>query len=180
MKVRWSLAAIGAALMMVGMSAPAMAQSTFVCGTDPVTNPYDKDVIAAGLEAIAVNLRCVEDNDPPNLGLWNTATIWQKGAKGSGNGCDVHASLARKLLEFRDFGGDKKPPKNKNETNVAAGASWDVANEKYEAAFDKLESFENDAKKGKLNESNNHASGQLSVLLVDIYKAKMCVNHFRM
>ena len=176
MKIRKSLTAVGAALMMIGVSVPAAA---FECGTGP-DNPYDKDVIAAGLEAIAVTLRCTDDAEGQNLGLWSTAPIWQKGAKGSGDGCDVHASLARKLLEFRDFTGGNKPPKNKNETNLAAGASWDVANEKYEAAFEKLEAFENDAKKARLNEANDDAYDQRYVLLHDIGLAKMCVNHFLM
>jgi len=164
-------------LMMVGMSAPALAQTTFECGTDPQTNPYDKDFIAAGLKDIAETLRCKKDSIDKNVGLWDTLPLWQKGKKGSGDGCEIHASLAKKLLEFRDFK-NNKPPENGN--NVAAGASWDLTNEKYEAAFKKLESFETDAENAKPNEANKLADGIIWALLRDIGQAKDCVEHFLM
>jgi hypothetical protein len=179
MKIRKSLTAVGAALLMVGISAPVSAQSMFVCGTDPVTNPYDKDVIAAGLKDIAERLRCEQDADDKNDGLWpDDLPLWQKGKKGGGNGCDIHDSLARKLLEFRDFNGGKPP---KNENNLAAGASWDLTNEKYEAAFIKLESFISDAEKATPNELNSDAEYVIdNVLLRDIRIAKECVGRLFM
>jgi hypothetical protein len=171
MKIQKSLTALGAALMIISISAPA---SAFECGTD-ASNPYDKDVIAAGLQALAEELRCVDDSLGDNLGLWSTAPIWQKGREGS---CDIHASLARKLLEFRVFSDGNKPPKNKNETNLAAGASWDVKNEKFEGALSKLDSFLDDAKKARLNEANGDAFDQRYVFLHEVNEARTCVYHF--
>jgi hypothetical protein len=178
MEIRKSLTAIGAVLMMVGMSVPALAQSMFECGTDPVANPYDKDVIAAGLKDIAERLRCKKDADENDVGLWpDDMPIWQKGKKGGGDGCEIHASLARKLLEFRNFK-NNKPPQNEN--NLAAGASWDLTNEKYEAAFIKLESFITDAEKATPNEANGDADYLIMILLRDIGIAKDCVGKFLM
>jgi len=171
MKIQKSLTALGAALLMISISAPA---SAFDCGTD-ASNPYDKDVIAAGLKALAETLRCKSDPMDVNLGLWSTAPIWEKAREGS---CDIHASLARKLLEFRDFSDGNKPPKNKNDTNLAAGASWDVQTEKYQAALDKLDAFLADAMKARLNEDNGNAFDQRYLFTSEVKGARTCVYHF--
>jgi len=132
MKTRKILAVIGAALLMIGVSAPASA--------------FDCDKIAEDLKDLAIALRCKDDATDANPGEWTQNPIWQK--RGSGS-CEPQNSLARKLHEQREFKGGSKPPKNDN--NGVAGAAGDVSNEKYPAAVDKLDSFLRDAYKKRLN-----------------------------
>ncbi len=151
MQIRKSLTAIGAALMIVGISAPA---SAFDCG-----GTYDKPdpaTISNNLQGLAVFLRCPTTATPKNPGSWpSDGPIWQKAGAGS---CDVHHSLARKLHEDRELDQDsKKPPQNKN--NGVAGASGDVANGKYLDAVDKLDSFVRDAYKSRLNTWEDPVNG---------------------
>jgi len=176
MKARKILAALGAALMMIGVSAPA---SAFDCGTDPDTDPYNKDVIAAGLKALAEALRCDGDySSVANPGAWPNATpIWERRREPS---CDVHSNLARKLYEKREFKNGSKPPKNPN--NGVAGASWDVMFEKYEGALSKLDSFLNDAGKARLSSKfpggyDNAAIARYS-FTSEVEEARICVNQF--
>jgi len=175
MKARKILAALGAALMMIGISAPASAD--FVCGTD--TDPYDKDVIAAGLKILAIDLRCDDENaTEANPGEWIHDPIWQK--RGSGN-CEPQNSLARKLHEKREFNTGSKPPKNDN--NTVAGASGDVSNEKYPAAVDKLDAFIKDAYKKRLyiwdtgNADFENSLAAKMYFVTQVSDARMCVCH---
>jgi hypothetical protein len=167
MEIRKSLTAIGAALMMVGISTPAAAE--FSCGPD---NGYDKDVVAMGLADIAERLRCADDADELNKGLWVDAPIWEKRREPS---CEIHQKLARNLLEYRDFSAGNKPPKNKNDTNLAAGASWSVQFGKFEEALSQLDSFYAAASKATLNSENPNAGDIRALLLADISEARMCV-----
>ena len=171
MKVRKSLTAISAALMMVGMSAPAAA---FECGgTDE--NP-DPATITANLVVLAEDLRCEDLGTEANPGNWTHDPIWQKRGDGS---CEVQQSLARKLNEEREFGEGKKPPQNKN--NASAGAAGDVRNAKYLAAVDKLDAFIKDAYKSRLNvwENGNGvfdtALGAKMFFVNEVDEARGCV-----
>ncbi len=175
MKARKILAAIGAALIMISVSAPA---SAFECGTDPVTDPYNKDVIAAGLKALAITLRCDDDDSDANPGEWINDPIWERRRTAD---CEVHLRLARKLHEDRELDDDStKPPKKKN--NLVAGASWDVMFEKYEGALSKLDSFLNDASKARLNSKfpggTDNAAIARNWFTSEVEEARICVNHF--
>ena len=151
MEIRKSLTAVGAALMMVGISAPAAA---FDCGVD-AENP-DPATITANLVGLAEELRCAPGT-VANPGNWPLGyPIWQKRGGGS---CDVQDALAKKLNEERDFGDDSKPPRNKNNTNTAAGAANDVNNGKFLSAVEKLDAFVKDAYKSRLNIWDGPANG---------------------
>jgi len=178
MKARKILAALGAALMMIGVSAPA---SAFDCGT--AGNPYDKDVIAEGLEALAMKLRCDGPySSDANPGTWpNANPIWERRRMPD---CKVHSNLARKLLEDRELDDEStKPPRNKHHTNRKAGASWDVMFEKYDGALSKLDSFLNDAKKARLNSifvpgGTKNATVARDWFTSEVKAARDCVYHF--
>jgi hypothetical protein len=149
MEIRKSLTAIGAVLMVVGMSAPASAYD-WCEGTD-APNPA---VITANLEGLATELRCASGT-LTNPGTWPANfQIWKKRGDGS---CEVQNSLAKKLDEKREDG--TKPPRNKNNTNAAAGAANDVKNGKYLAAVDKLDAFIEDVYKSRLNFWENSPNG---------------------
>ena len=147
MEIRKSLTAIGAALMMVSVSAYA-EKPALDCKYDVNQDPVK---IQSGLTNLADYLRSTA-RDGATFGPWPHDPIWQKRGTGS---LEVQDSLARKLYEEREFGDGLKPPKNKN--NEAAGAAWDVRNGKYLAAVDKLDGFVKDAYKSRLNvwESGN-------------------------
>ena len=174
MNARKILAALGAAFMMISISAPA---SAFECGTDPVTDPYNKDIIAAGLTALAIDLRCELDATPANPGEWTHEPIWQKSGCGD---CEPQTSLARKLHEKREFI-DGKPPRNKN--NTVAGAAGDVSNEKYLAAVDKLDAFVKDAYKKRLymwvigNTEFENSLAAKTFFVNEVNDARSCVCH---
>jgi len=173
MKARKILAALGAALMMIGVSAPA---SAFDCGT--AGNPYDKDVIAEGLRNLAIALRCDDDATAANLGEWTLDPIWQK--RGGGD-CEPQNSLARKLHEQREFKPGTKPRPSGN--NTVAGASGDVRNEKYLNAVDKLDAFVKDAYKKKLyiwiigNDEFENSLAAKTYFINEVDEARMCVCH---
>jgi hypothetical protein len=145
MKIRKSLIGIGAALMMVGASAYAEdppPKAYVDCGNrmDP-----DPALITTSLINLADYLR-KDTPETADFGPWPYKPIWQKRGTGS---YEVHDSLARKLYEKREFGDGKKPPQKKN--NDAAGAAWDIENGKYDAAVDKLLSFNKDVSKSREN-----------------------------
>ncbi|MDH3864640.1 MAG: hypothetical protein OEV10_11800 [Gammaproteobacteria bacterium] len=172
MKVRKSLAAIGAALMVTVLSVPASA-SDFEC--KDANGEYDKDLIAANLKIVAEDLRCKpEEDNPLNAGNWIGEPIWIKRGKVE-DGCEVHSSLARKLHEFRDPA-NPKPPRN-GEKNLAAGASNDVAFEKYGAALDKLGSFMDDIGKAKINESLPNVTWEKMKFYNQVEAAYACVQN---
>jgi hypothetical protein len=149
MKIRKSLTAIGAAMMMVGMSAPASAYE-WCTGTD-TPNPV---TITANLEALATELRCDLESEV-NPGTWpKNYPIWQKRGGGS---CEVQDSLAKKLNEKREDG--TKPPRNKNNTNASAGAANDVKYGKYLSAVEKLDAFVKGAYKSRLTLWDGAANG---------------------
>lgn len=149
MRIRKSLTAIGAALMMVGMSAPASAYE-WCTGTD-TPNPV---TITANLEALATELRCDLESEV-NPGTWpENYPIWQKRGGGS---CEVQDSLAKKLNEERAFEDGDKPPPKKN--NTAAGAAKDVENGKYLSAVEKLDAFVKGAYKSRLTIWDGAANG---------------------
>lgn len=153
MKIRKSLTAVGAALMMVGMSAPVLANDLVYDWCEGTDTP-DPTTITTSLEGLATELRCNLGSEL-NPGTWpKEFQIWQK--RGSGS-CEVQDSLAKKLNEKRAEG--TKPPRNKHESNDAAGAANDVRNGKYLAAVDKLDSFVKDVWKSKLNEWDNSPNG---------------------
>ena len=146
MKVRKSLAVVGAALMMIGANAYADKPAVY-CGIDDM-NPDPVD-ITNSLKDLADYLSTKDRLDDPNFpvknfGPWPYDPIWQKRGGGS---FEVQNALTKKLYEYRTA--DTKPPKNRN--NDAAGAAWDVRNGKYDAAVDKLLSFRKDVYKSKLN-----------------------------
>ena len=165
MKTRKILAALGAALVMLGISMPAAA---FDCGgNDPAT-------IQANLTALAQTVRC-ENDSTVNPGLWNSDNpIWEKRAQPS---CDVHQRLARQLHEEREFAAGTKPPKNTN--NLATGAAWDVRNGKYEGAISKLDSFITGILKSRLNRNYDPdtAAAQLQAMkfINEAEEAKICI-----
>ena len=66
----------------------------------------------------------------------------------------------RKLDEKREQG--TKPPRNKNNSNDAAGAANDVKNGKYDAAVDKLDAFIDDVYKSRINDWENSPNGFLN------------------
>jgi len=173
MTLRKPLTALAAALMIASASIPTMAHAEFVCGTDPATNPYDKDVIAAGLTDMAEALRCVADSSELNPGLWSLDPIWEQRREPS---CDVHLNLARKLYEVRDFDANPdRPKKNKNDTNLATGAAWDVQFSKFVDALSKLDSFLDDAGKARLNSAFPAAADYRYLLTRDAQIARDCV-----
>jgi len=166
MKIRKSMTAIGAALMVVGMSGPA---SAFECG-DPQSP--DPALISTNLVALATELRCSPGTEA-NPGAWTGAPIWQKRGEGD---CEVQESLAKKLNEERDFEEGDKPPRNKNNTNTAAGAANDVANGKYLSAVDKLDAFVRDAYKSRINYDFGEESGAAKMyFLGEVETARGCV-----
>jgi hypothetical protein len=143
MKIRKSLTAVGAALLMVGANAYAQPPSIVDCGNPASPEP---EKITSSLINLADYLR-KETPEEAEFGPWPYDPIWQKRGAGS---YEVHASLARKLYEERDFvANPDKPRFNKN--NEATGAAWDVRNGKYDAAVDKLLAFNKDAYKSRLN-----------------------------
>lgn len=173
MEIRKSLTAISAALMMIGVNAPAGASE---CGVD-AANP-DPTTIAANLVGLAEELRCAPGTEA-NPGTWPSGyPIWQKRGGGS---CDVQDSLARKLDEEREFEEGSKPPRNKHNTNDAAGAANDVENGKYLAAVEKLDAFVTDAYKGRLTIWGMAANGFENALAAKTYfvnevgKARGCI-----
>ena len=155
MKIRKSLTAVGAALMMVGMSAPTLAADQLFYDWCEGTEPPNPAVITASLEAVATELRCDLEESVLNPGTWpEEYPIWQKRGGGS---CEVQDSLARKLNENREEG--TKPPRNKKGTNAVAGAANDVANGKYDAAVKKIDSFVSDVYKSRKNDWENSPNG---------------------
>ena len=151
MKVQKSLTALGAALMIISISAPA---SAFECEGNGNTN--DPQTISNNLIVLAESLRCALSDTAPG---WHYDPIWQKRGEGS---CEVQDSLARKLYEEREFNAGDKPPQKKN--NDAAGAAWDVRNAKYLEAIDKLDAFVMDAFRKKLNLWDSSQGGFLNAL----------------
>lgn len=172
MEIRKSLTAVGAALMVIGISAPAAAFDCSVAGdtSDPVT-------ITTNLIELAEDLRCAPGT-PANPGNWSHEEIWQK--RGDGD-CAVQDSLAKKLNEEREFDENSKPPRNKNNTNTAAGAAGDVRNAKYLSAVDKLDAFIKDVYKSRLNvwETGNDdfddALGAKLFFVNEVNTARACV-----
>jgi hypothetical protein len=184
MKIRKSLTAVGAALIVVGISAPAMAEPAFVCEGNGVS--HDPETIFTNLRVFAEDVRCKDPEAAPgeaNPGIWDPENpIWEKRREES---CEIHSSLARKLHEDRELDENStKPPKNRN--NDVAGAAWDFRNQKYEGARDKLYSFINDAWKARLN-SQYEVMGEIDELaaakarmdfIVRAEGAISCVNYF--
>ena len=172
MEIRKSLVAIGAALMFVGISAPAAAYEW----CDGVNIP-DPKTITGNLEGLAKDLRCA-DGTPANPGTWPTDyPIWQKRGGGS---CEVQDSLAKKLNEEREEG--TKPRPNKKVTNTTAGAANDVTNGKYLSAVEKLDAFVDDVYKSRLNIwDDGPANGFQNTLAAKMYfvgevqDARVCV-----
>ena len=169
MKMRKICSAAAAAIVMAAISAPA---SAFDC--DGNGNQFDPATIQANLTALAVVVRCAPGSDS-NPGEWDADNpIWEKRAAPS---CDVHERLARKLYEVREFGPDKKPPKNKN--NDATGAAWDVRNGKYEGAISQLDSFIADIMKSRLNRDYDPdvttAQMHANELINEANEAKACI-----
>ena len=170
MKARKILAALGAALLIISISAPA---SAFDCEGNG--NLFDPMTIAMNLGALAIDIRCINDS-AKNPGRWDGLNpVFEKRAAPS---CDVHNRLARSLFEKREFADDSKPRKNQN--NDASGAAWDVRNGKYEGAISKLDSFITAALKSRLNRSYDpdEAAAQLQrrKWINEAEKARICVN----
>lgn len=186
MKIRKSLTAVGAALMMVGMSAPALAQSMFVCAGNG--NEHDPETIFTNLKTLAEEVRCNDPlaaDDEPNPGNWDpTNPIWEKSREGS---CEIHSRLARKIHEDRELDETSTKPPKKKGNNDRAGAAWDFKNEKYEAAVDKLESFIEDAWKSRPNSQYVNSDGEIDVMEAKLQKMNFiaiaeaaipCINYF--
>ena len=173
MNVRKSLTAIGAALFFISVGASA---EPFDCTNDDGQN--DPAVISEGLIEIAEDLRCVKDKTELNDGRWglppsSLAPIWEKRREPS---CEIHLKLSRNLYELRDFETNPtRPPKNKNNTNLAAGAAYALLFEKYDDALSKLESFRNAANKATLNRYFDDAADWRMLLIKDIDIAHGCV-----
>jgi hypothetical protein len=170
MNVRKILAAIGAALIMIGISAPA---SAFECTNDD--GAIDPAVIQANLTGIANTLRCA-DYSPELLGEWpKDNPIWERRRVPS---CDVHQKLARNLYEKREFLPGTKPRRNKN--NDAAGAAWDVRNGQYEEAIMKLDMLIDAVMKATLNRGFEPNVGAAQMLANELIKeaeeARICIN----
>lgn len=177
MKMRRTLTAASAALIMTVASTPSLA---FDCGgNDPAT-------IAANLQALAFELRC-DDRVDPNPGNWPAGNpIWEKRREGS---CEIHDRLSSKLHVVRVFDDsgdcnvrprkncDDRPPENQN--NQIEGASGDVANGKYEAAASKLDSLIADVLKSRLNRyfDPDVTSAQMlaNELVKEADEAKACI-----
>jgi hypothetical protein len=173
MQIRKSMTAIGAALMMVGVSAYAGPPAVY-CGADSM-NP-DSGMIESSLTNLSDYLRSTERADA-TVGPWPYDAIWQKRGTGS---FEVQDSLAKKLYEERNFDVENpKPPKNKN--NDAAGAAWDVRNGKYQSAVDKLDAFVADAYKSRLdvwadgNEDFENALDAKTFFVNEVIKARGCI-----
>jgi len=169
MKVQKILAAFAAALMMLGISAPA---SAFDCEGNG--NAYDPTTIANNLEAIAVELRC-SPGTKANPGKWPADNpIWERRGAGS---CNVHHRLAQKLLQNREFDENSKP--RKNQANDAEGAAWKVRNEKYEDAIQKLDQLIVAILKSRLNRAFDPNVGAAQMLanelVAEVEEAKICV-----
>ena len=189
MKMRRTLTAASAALIMTAVSIPALAFELECDGDDAAT-------VALKLQDLAVELRCsLPDTDPDydadNPGTWPLDNpIWEK--RGTEvYGCQVHRSLAAKLHENRSFtGGDECDPPRKNckdrppenENNQVRGASGDVANGKYDGAISKLSSLQNDAQKARINsefDPGPDSAHMLMMQLVDAAEdAKICIAGF--
>jgi hypothetical protein len=179
MKMRKTITAAAAALVMTAISAPATA---FECEGNG--NQYDPATIQANLTALAIALRCAPGTDA-NPGEWLADNpIWEKRGAPS---CDVHERLARKLYEERAFEDDcsdrprkdckDRPPQNEN--NDATGAAWDVRNEKYEAAISKLDSLIADVMKSRLNRAYDPDVGAAQThaneLIAEVEGARNCI-----
>ena len=169
MKARKTLAALGAALMMIGISAPA---SAFECEGNG--NTFDPATIQENLTALAVALRCVNESTV-NPGQWNPDNpIWEKRRSPS---CETHDNLARNLFEEREFEPGTKPRRNKN--NDAAGAAWNVRNGQFDAAILKLDSFIASVMKSRLNRNFDPDVGAAQMLANELVneanEAKICI-----
>ena len=171
MKIRKTLTAMAAALLMITVSAPA---SAFECEGNG--NLYDPATIQANLTALAVELRC-ETKDPEalNPGKWVMDAIWEKRRAPS---CETHQKLARNLHEARKFALGTKPRKNKN--NDAAGAAWDVRNGSYEEAIAKLDLFIKAVMNSTLNRefkpSVSDAQMLANELVTEAEEARVCID----
>jgi hypothetical protein len=172
MKVRKSLTAFGAALMMIGVSAPAAAAGfdwdSGVCG--------DRDATAQELVRLSEHLRCGEE--APSWPQDNP--IWQKMGSGS---CDVHESLADKLWvapSDTDGSPGKGKGKGKGPNNTAEGAAQKVSEAKDDEAITKLMQLLDAINKSKPSrdfidgvEAAAAISGALEVIIE--YEAIPCV-----
>ena len=107
----------------------SLAVAIAVLGLSSVATADCLDTITE-IEMKAVELRCSDTTYNKDTAIWQY--------KRNGDGCVIHAKLARKLNEERT----KPPPRiNKKGTNTAAGAANSFANGKYEAGLASLQDF---------------------------------------
>lgn len=153
MEIRKSLTAVGAALMIVGISAPAAAEG-FVWNDDVCG---DKDATSAELVRLSEYLRC--GDEAPRWPEDNP--IWEKMGSGS---CAVHESLADKLwVEPSDPVGSDTKGKGKGPGKIAEGAAQKVSEEKYEDAIEKLEQLLVAIDKSRPNRDFVDAAGKVGI-----------------
>ena len=168
MKIRKSLTAVGAALMMVGMSAPALAgdfEDGFGdCGNR--TQTYDR------LVELAQHLRCNGVfSTPANPGYWpNAYPLWEKRRDPS---CEVHASLAAKLYEAPE-----PNVRNPHKSEPVGAAQKVLEGTKDEDAIQKLDDLDRAIEKSKLNsELDAEDAGAIVWDLRNIVQeARVCVD----
>ena len=180
MKIRKSLIGVGAALMMVGMSAPALAAGFVwddgVCGNQNAT--------ADELIRLEQHLRCEEEKTDVSWPKDNP--IWEK-ARSEERGCtEVHESHANKLYRSPPRNPGNTDKKGKGPGKVAEGAAQKVREAKYDEAITMLMDLRDAVGKSTPNRYFVDAAGKVgaegasavSGALVSIIneKAIPCVN----
>ena len=181
MKIRKSLTAVGAALMMVGMSAPVLAAGF---DWDNALDCSDADEVSQELIRLEQHLRCEEEKTDVSWPKDNP--IWEK-ARSEERGCtEVHESHANKLYRNPPRNPGNIDKKGKGPGKVAEGAAQKVLEEKYDEAITMLMDLRDAVGKSTPNRLFVDAAGNVGpdgasavsgalVTIID-YKAIPCVN----
>jgi hypothetical protein len=155
MKIRKSLTAVGAALMMVGVSMPVLAAGF---DWDSALDCSDANAVSGELIRLEQHLRCKIETD---VSWPKDNPIWEK-ARSEERGCnEVHESHANKLWV--------SPPRNPGNTNkkgkgpgkVAEGAAQKVVEAKYDEAITMLMDLRDAINKSTPNRAFVDAAGNV-------------------
>ena len=182
MKIRKSLTAVGAALMMVGMSAPAMAAG-FDWDEFGTLDCSNAGAVSQELIRLQQHLRCEVETDfswPKNNPIWEKRRSEEKGCN------EVHESHANKLWVSPPRNEGNKDKKGKGPGKVAEGAAQKVLEAKYDEAITMLMDLRDAINKSTPNRLFEDAAGNVGpdgasavsgalVTIID-YKATPCVN----
>jgi hypothetical protein len=155
MEIRKSLTAIGAALMMVGISAPALAAGF---DWDNELDCSDAGAVSQELIRLEQHLRCETKTD---VSWPKDNPIWEK-ARSEERGCtEVHESHANKLYRSPPRNPGNTDKKGKGPGKVAEGAAQKVLEEKYDEAITMLMDLRDAVSKSTPNRAFVDAAGNV-------------------